>query len=394
MNTQKIFWIYWSLILAMFLSSSCGNSSPEQTTSSHQAVDTFQSYAIDINSPKVKLTNQIESIEILGLEETEASLLSDISEIFVYQDKLLFHHKKSGDIFIFNDKGKFINRINRSGKGPEEYIQITDMWLEGDTIAIHHRASRLVKKYDFQGNFMGALRLPNQINHMYSYQGGYVFGTNFIPMQDSIRYQWGTWKRDMSPKNRFLPYDASLDNQLNMFYSINTVHPYGPDRLLLRAHGDSVYLLRNNLLKPIIHFDFGEDWFWKKRGVADQADMIALETSKQAWENEINVGRQSIYLKTVIGYVSWEHFLIDRVNGEIVHLDLRKNGDNSFTPYPLLWTENRLLCAFPSHEINELVDAMDPERAYFLENTTLEQIENSENPVLVWIKFKKQSNDN
>jgi len=393
-NNKKTYWAYGSLLLVLLLCYSCGGLDSKETPATPQAIDTFKSYRIDINSPRVKLTDLIESIEILGLEETEESLLSDIREIFVYQDKLLFRYKKSGDIFIFNDKGKFINRINRTGKGPEEYTQITDMWLEGDTIALHHRASRQVKKYDFHGNFIEALILPGRVDHMYSYQGDYVFGTNFIPIQDSIRYQWGTWKRDMSLKNRFLPYDESLDDQLNTFYSINTVHPYGPDRLLLRRHSDSVYLLRNNLLKPMIHFDFGEDWFWRDRGVADQADMIALETSKQAWENEINVGNKSIYLKTIIGYVSWEHFLIDRVGGNIVHLDLRRNGDKSFTPYPLLWEENNLLCSFPSDEVDELVSTLGSERTNFLAGTSLGLIENSENPALIRVKFKKHLNDN
>ncbi|MFT6873137.1 MAG: hypothetical protein ACJAVN_002153 [Roseivirga sp.] len=375
-------------IILVLLVLSCDQRSTIKESTPISELDVFQSYKIEINSPKVKLTNQIASVEIARLEETEESLLSDVREIFTYEDRLLFYYKGSGDIYIFDQSGNFKNRINRSGNGPEEYRQISDLWLESDTISIHIRGTQNLKKYDFQGNFIESLRLPAMVDHLYSYSNGYIFGTNFVPLQDSIRYQWGIWDEDLSLSRGFLPYDESWINELVMYYSINTIHPYQDDRLLIRMHSDSVYLLRDDQLKPIVHFDFGEDWFWTDRGIANEQDMTALETSDQAWENEINVGAKSIYLKSIIGFTAWEHFLINRQNGKVNHLDMTKGPEELFTLYTLRWKEGRLLCAMPSDEVVEFINQLGEENVQFKEGTSLDIIEASENPVLLWIKFK------
>lgn len=379
--------LFTFLILA-FLFCSCQSESTNSASTTPSDIDVFKSYSIDINAPKTKLTDQIASVEFARLEETSESLLKNVEQIFEYEDNLLFYNKRSGDIYIFDQAGNFKNRMNRSGNGPEEYKQITDLWLEDNSIAIHIRGTQNIKKYDFQGNFIESLRLPAMVDHLYSYNNGYVFGTNFVPLQDSIHYQWGIWDKNFSLSRGFLPYDESWINELVTYYSINTIHTYQDDRLLIRMHSDSVYLLRDDQLKPIVHFDFGEDWFWADRGIANEQDMTALETSDQAWENEINVGAEAIYLKTIIGFTAWEHFLINRQNGKVNHLDMTQGPEELFTLYTLRWKEGRLLCAMPSDEVAEFINQLGKENVRFKEGTSLDIIEASENPVLIWVKFK------
>lgn len=376
-----------SLVLFVF---SCEQKPALKDSVSIPDIDAFKSYKVDIKAPKTRITDLISSVEIARLEETSESYLKNIQQIFEYQDKLVFYNQGTSNIYVFDQAGNFINRINRAGIGPEEYGQISDLWLENDTIAVHFRGNQTVKKYDFQGNFITSHRLPARIDHIYGYGSGYVFGTNFIPMYDSIRYLWGIWDKDLSLSKGFLPYEPSSDNKLFMLYN-TTIHPYQDDRLLLRMHGDSVYLLRDNQLKPLVHFDYEEDWFWTGRGPADGKNMDAIDNSGQVWENTINVGQQHIYLKSIVAYDGWEHFLINRLTGEVKHLDIKRTPEELFTLTPLLWQEGRLLCSIPSTEVAEFINQLGPEHVQFKEGTSLDIIESSENPVLMWIKFKTDS---
>lgn len=383
MNRLFHFLLLTSVISACQSESTTGDSIPISD------IDAFQSYSIDINGSKTKLTDQIASVEIARLEETSESLLSRIQHIFQHEDNLLLYNESNGDIFIFDEAGKFKRKINRSGNGPEEYERITDMWLEDDVIAIHTRVQSEIKKYTFLGELLQSLRLPGRVDHINSYKDGYVFGTNFIPFQDSIRYQWGIWNDKFELVNKYQPFNASDDNQVEVDYSLNTILPDQMNRFLLRVHSDTVYILKGNNLTPLIHFNFMDDWFWTNRGAPKRQDLIEVEGSDQVWQNDINIGGELIYLRSVVDYKGWENFIINRQNKKVIRLDIRRTSDELFTLSPLLWQEDRLLSSLPSSEVAEFINQTGTENVQFKQGTSLEIIESSENPVLLWIKFKK-----
>lgn len=377
------------LILTFFLCSCQSESTTSDSTESIADIDAFQSYSIDINSPRTKVTSQIASVEIARLEETNESLLKAVQQIFEFQDNLIFYNQDSGDIFIFNQEGNFKNKINRSGNGPEEYGQITDLWLEGDTIAIHNRSTRNIKKYSFEGNFIESIRLPAQVNHINNSKNGYVFGTHYTPFQDSLRYQWGVWNDKLELIEKYQPFGISADNNIDVDYSLNTILPYEKDRSLFRIHSDTIYLLRNSVINPLIHFDFGEDWFWTDRTSPEGQDLNEVEGSDQVWYNYANIGAEIIYLRSVVDYKGWEHFIINRQNKKVIRLDIRRTLEELFTLFPLLWQEDLLLCSLPSSEVAEFINQVGTENIQYKQGSSLDIIESSENPVLLWVKFKK-----
>lgn len=381
------------LILVLLVVSSCDQKTTIKESTPLSDIDEFKSFKIDIKAPKTKLTDLVASVEIARLEETPESLLSRVQHIFQHEDNLLFYNENNGDIFVFDQSGNFKKKINRTGNGPEEYKRIHDMWLEGNTIAIYARGTRNIKKYTFEGDFLESIRLPASVDHINSYRNGYAFGTNFIPFQDSLRYQWGVWNDKLELVQKYHPFDASSDNKIEVVYTLNTILPYQEDRSLLRVHSDTVYLLRDNEVSPFIHFDFGEDWFWTDSGTADTKDMSEIEASNQAWQNEINIGSESIYLMSFIGYIGWEHFLINRLDEKVTRLDIRRTSEELFTLFPLLWQEDLLLCTLPSNEVNEFINQIGAENVQYKQGTSLDIIESSENPVLLWVKFKNTTND-
>ncbi len=70
--------------------------------------------------------------KIVQLQTTEKSLISNINRIIIFNNRYYIFDHKSKSICIFDSKGKFIKRIKRVGKGPGEYIQITDFTIKPD----------------------------------------------------------------------------------------------------------------------------------------------------------------------------------------------------------------------------------------------------------------------
>jgi hypothetical protein len=60
-----------------------------------------------------------------------------------------------GDIFIFDRQGKAVRKVNRLGRGPEEYPFLTSIILDEDNseIFVNSHSSRNILVYDLFGNF-------------------------------------------------------------------------------------------------------------------------------------------------------------------------------------------------------------------------------------------------
>ena len=71
--------------------------------------------------------------QFLVLETTDESLMSERIERIIADDNLLFVFDYSqNQVLVFDSTGKFINKINRKGQGPNEYIQICDFTVDTD----------------------------------------------------------------------------------------------------------------------------------------------------------------------------------------------------------------------------------------------------------------------
>lgn len=83
---------------------------------------------IEINPQKACNTYLEEvatNIECHNLQITEDQYFGDIIDIIPTMDSLLlFHDYYNKQIYLFNTQGKFINLLNRVGRGPGEYLNI------------------------------------------------------------------------------------------------------------------------------------------------------------------------------------------------------------------------------------------------------------------------------
>ena len=87
-----------------------------------------------------------------------SAFVDEIEKIYIDNDTLLIQDKLNGGILTFDRKGKLISQINFFGEGPEEFITITAFCIdpEKNIIYIWDYPSQKIKKYTYQGDFIGA----------------------------------------------------------------------------------------------------------------------------------------------------------------------------------------------------------------------------------------------
>jgi len=75
----------------------------------------------------------VKDIEFVPLEMTDESIVGSVSKIKFYNTFMLVLDGQTKSIFIFDDKGKYIRKISRVGKGPGEYNDIDDFCVHPTT---------------------------------------------------------------------------------------------------------------------------------------------------------------------------------------------------------------------------------------------------------------------
>lgn len=144
---MKHYYIFIFTILSILYS--CGKKQDiKNTGTSVLSINTEDKSTI---TDKPILTN----IRFVKLETKEECLLEDINKVISYNNKLyILSSVGKGNIFIFDNNGKFIYKMKK-GEGPEEIIYPTDIAINSNKnrllILDHYRN---IKEYDLEGNFI------------------------------------------------------------------------------------------------------------------------------------------------------------------------------------------------------------------------------------------------
>jgi hypothetical protein len=76
------------------------------------------------------LTDIATNVEYVPLQMTKQSIINIISKIIIYKEKVYI--KSRSEILCFDISGRFLYKLNQSGRGPEEYGLLIDFDLSSD----------------------------------------------------------------------------------------------------------------------------------------------------------------------------------------------------------------------------------------------------------------------
>lgn len=388
MSTPKL---YAAILLSfVLLFNSCSDSEGEGNEQQNlsEVEDKFVSYNLTEDIPKVAWSDLIEKIEITRLEETDQSLLSYVRDLYFFEDNVIFVSGSENQIFTFKKDGRLVNQFSRKGEGPEEYSSIQEFWLSGDTVNIYSR-SRYIKKYTLAGDFISSTDIDYNAGHILPYDEGYALDMYFSVVDDSLFYNVVTLDENLERKGTFLK--SNEPQGFNIFTSNNSLTQYKESFLYHRIMSDTVYIKRNNSMEPLLHFDFGNDWFFREKDELKDEDLNGMFNSELFWNLASKVSEKYAYASGWRGKGGNRNFLIDRGQDNIVEILTESNDEGGYNIVVGDWTEDGIYGSINSLGVQSLISELDENVWEFTEGTTLQEIESSENPALVKIKFKDSS---
>lgn len=133
---------------------------------------------LNINTTQeLRLSEIADTIEVIVLEQTDESNVGRVERLLPYKDKYYVMSSigfSNAWVDVFDNQGKFIQKINKRGGGPGEYDDLQD-------IAINYRDDELVFmtqpkgicRYDLKGNFISRVNGGYGMNVMADSQGNF-----------------------------------------------------------------------------------------------------------------------------------------------------------------------------------------------------------------------------
>ena len=145
MNTFK----FYNIFLLALLLISCGKETTKENKPQLLVVDLMA-------DPDKKVVNDFLNrmkIRLMPLETGDDLLFNGKnSHLYVYKNELFVADGGQNIIFRYDHSGKLINKINRLGQGPEEYIYLGNIAFANDLLYVRDKAKLQV--YDFEGKYV------------------------------------------------------------------------------------------------------------------------------------------------------------------------------------------------------------------------------------------------
>ena len=145
-----------------------------------QKAPRIQGFSPDLLTETTETLNYstfVDSIQYIHLETTDDCLIGKITDAIFTTNYILILDEQKQTIWIFNQNGKFLNKISRKGNGPEEYYYLYKLEFDkkNNQIAALDLWNHSILYYDLNGLFIRKVKFEMVISDFKIIpQGGYI----------------------------------------------------------------------------------------------------------------------------------------------------------------------------------------------------------------------------
>ncbi|OFX81776.1 MAG: hypothetical protein A2X20_01885 [Bacteroidetes bacterium GWE2_40_15] len=220
------------------------------------------SISVDLDqSDKVSIFDLADSISIVQLETTNESLIKYISNVIPYKNRFYVFDKLSQVVLCFSSNGQFLFKINKKGRGPEEYENVASFNIDN----INDQILLLVPwgyvlTFDLDGNFISKKKLPEEIK---SYNEVFAVNRDTLLFLSSNEYRAIYYSRK---SDSIINKCLGVDEMPEIEYTKGVVYMYNDSLYFSSAGFDNKVLNMSHPERRVAYnWDFGKNNFTQKQ---------------------------------------------------------------------------------------------------------------------------------
>ena len=226
------------------------------STQSADRIDESRATTIKIatNNGTPDLDSIVRNHKFTRLETSEECLVGEVYKLSCRTKKyyILDRHLQKA-LFVFDEEGKFRNRIGRRGRGPGEFIEPTDFIVSDSTVTVFDMFGHKLLYYNPDGTFIRSVRLPYSIYEIESGRDGsaiYAVGGDNSKCDSLKNYELLEIGPEGDIRAKVYKNKYSMD-----FSNKYDLQGFDEDVIYKKAFRPAVYMLRDKNLYAKYIFD-------------------------------------------------------------------------------------------------------------------------------------------
>ncbi len=214
-----------------------------------------------------KYSKQISKDKVIfvPLETNDNCLIGSIDKIFIINDNYFIVDKKnSKGIFVFDNSGKFLFKIQNTGLAEGEFTNINDVTYNSfqKEIKIFDSDRKKIISYDINGNFVKEISTELFFTRFFSINNSFYLYTKFMPNFNKTAIDYRLIKTDNKGhiKKYFLEFDKKIQSQTILSLKNNFYFNSSSNKLyFFESFNNIIYKITNNTIEKNIKLDFNNN---------------------------------------------------------------------------------------------------------------------------------------
>jgi len=197
------------------------------------------------------LSKLIQSYEVLLLDKNPDAYISNPGRTIYTDSLILIKNESNQSIVIFNNTGEYLSTISKRGRGPKEYLYISDFTYDPIHKIITIYDSEKAKFFNLEGKFISETKLGFRPSKATNIGSGCTLIEKVMPSGDSISdFYLRLFDKEFNTISARLPIRPlsgpgfGTEGQTYRT-SINGDHAY-----FFSYFGDTIYHINNKHIKP------------------------------------------------------------------------------------------------------------------------------------------------
>ena len=377
-------------LLALFLTIGMTGCKQSDTQDGLLTIDVTASYP-----EKELILQEFMDVEYVPLETSDDFITQGV--VMAIGDKFIIvkNSINDGNIYMFDRKtGKGIRKINRLGRGPEEYAHVSNVILdeEKNELFVNSVMSKKIFVYDLYGNFKRSFNhtKDTQYSDLFNYDKDHLIRYDMTvyyregEKADGKAYHAIISKQDGSiTQDIAIPFDVVKSpcirkGDMTLTSSVNPILPYQNRWLLFETSSDTAYsyLPKENKLSP----------FLCKKPTSDPDVFLTMGTITDDYYFIRTIKREADFSK-LKGFPSTD-LMYDRqekalFNAAVINGDYKNKQKVDMISYPV----DSKIAVSRSLSVVQLVEAYENNELKGELKEVAATLDEESNPVIMLIKY-------
>ncbi len=385
---------YFTFLLTMILSCS------DKKTNTNRALSKAPINIVleNIKTETSFLYDSITNYHLIHLQTTDNCAIGKVDKVMICRNNIIVFDKRQKTVFIFDEKGNFLSKINDIGRGPNQYIQINDFCVSEETNSIFTLVASggfksKVFEYDFEGIIKNNFSLPYSSSKIGYFNKNLTVYSDF-QTSDSKNFNIHITTRNGDIISKFFPYKRrkggwSMD--LNTFLNFKDQLYYYP------VYSDTIYRFSDsNTIEPYIVLKEKEKTNTQMLNEQFQnisSDEFVILVQKSNYKNflDLIISEKYLFFEQSSNGLE-ERFIYNLKNKKLYSF---KDGDylTSLVASPIFTDGNWLVNIFNPYEVHEFISQVKNKLSAdnfidFLDNNSFikevyEHSKPNDNPIII-----------